>query len=365
MSRACFARAHQNPQDRLRSNAAQARRGVNTTASVRCCATEWKRSGESLARKSAVRRGTDNVANGPDPPRRRARGSRRRPRRGRGPDRRRPGAEVGHDRVQDHQPRAVLGQRLLELGKVLRLAQVERLIVQQHGLAVGAQQVEPRAQRVAQAVLGSEDERLEGSKRPRARQALAARAGGRQRRRDPALALARIPFEQRQLAAGDVGPPQEDHLLRRHLRRPADLRGTAGSATGGSGLGRRRAGGEPFELAPDLVAGATRLLASSCRSSPPTACRSRRAPSGRCSSSPVSAPPSSSPAATSTSPTPWPRSRPGGAPWPPPGSRCSRPPGASSSPSSSPGCPRGPFPRSSAPAASNGPGRSSPRSPTS
>jgi len=48
--------------------------------------------------------------------------------------------------------------------------------------------IESRAQRVAQAVLGSGDERLEGSERPRARQALAVRAGGRQRRRDPALA---------------------------------------------------------------------------------------------------------------------------------------------------------------------------------
>jgi hypothetical protein len=45
------------------------------------------------------------------------------------------------------------GQRLLDLGKVVALGQVGRLVVQQHGVAVGAQEeAEPRAQRVVSTI---------------------------------------------------------------------------------------------------------------------------------------------------------------------------------------------------------------------
>jgi len=112
--------------------------------------------------------------------------------------------------------------------------------VQQHGGEVGAQQVEPWTEGVAEAVLGGEDEGAERGEGPAARKALAARAGGSQGGGDPALALARVAFEQRQLAARQVGAPEEGDHLRLDVGRAAHPRGAA--------PGHRRRGGQGNRL---------------------------------------------------------------------------------------------------------------------
>ena len=109
----------------------------------------------------------------------------------------------------------------LELGHAVGSVEEEGMVVRVDLAHVGAERVEAGAQGVRLAILGAEEQRPEGLAALHPRQARSDRSMGGDRRRDPALALAGIAFEERQLAQRQVRPPEEGDRLRRHLGHPA------------------------------------------------------------------------------------------------------------------------------------------------